>query len=94
MLYSNTRNCKTLQSVDVASEEPEILEIPRKIPPWAIAVIIVLNSVIIILVLLLVLGVVWKRYSRLLYYKIVTTLLAIISCLTWASVKFKFMVTP
>jgi hypothetical protein len=52
-------------SVDVASEEPEILEIPRKIPPWAIAVIIVLNSVIIILVLLLVLGVVWKRYSRL-----------------------------
>ena len=56
----------------MASEEPEILEIPRKIPPWAIAVIIVLNSVIIILVLLLVLGVVWKRYSRLLYYKIVT----------------------
>jgi hypothetical protein len=48
-------------SVEVGSEEPEIL---RKIPVWAVVVIAVLNSVIIILVLLLVVGVIWKRYSR------------------------------
>jgi hypothetical protein len=51
-----------ITEVEVASEEPEII---RKIPDWAVGVIVVLNSVIIIFILLLVLGVIWKRYSRL-----------------------------
>ena len=50
-----------LQGVKLANDEPEIV---KKIPEWAVAVIVVLNSVIIIFILLLVLGVVWKRYSR------------------------------
>lgn len=38
--------------------------IQRTIPPWAVAVIVVLNSVIIIAVLLIVLGITWRRYKR------------------------------
>ena len=36
----------------------------RPIPPWAVGVIVVLNSVIIVALLLIVLGIIWRRYRR------------------------------
>lgn len=36
----------------------------RPIPTWAVAVIVVMNSVIIIGVLLIILGIIWRRYKR------------------------------
>lgn len=46
------------------STTPSLPTPTRPIPPWAVAVIVVLNSVIIIAVLLIVLGITWRRYRR------------------------------
>ena len=44
--------------------EPPEVEIDLKIPPWAVAVIVVLNSTIVIALLLLIVGILWRRLIR------------------------------
>lgn len=53
-------------SVEVNKETvPPVLRTePRSIPSWAIALIVIVNSVIIISMLLIVLAILWKRYTR------------------------------
>ena len=58
--HLKTYVCMFIQEGNVLEEE----ELVRRIPDWAIAVIIVLNFVVMISVLLLVLCVVGRRYSR------------------------------
>ncbi len=47
------------------TESPTTFIPTRQIPIWAVAVIVVVNSVIIISALLLIVGILWRRYRRL-----------------------------
>ena len=59
---------------EVISNEPDVPDVVDLVfPVWAVAVIVVLNSVIIISCLLIVLGVIWRRYSRLVHIAYVHT---------------------
>lgn len=51
------------QTVTTPTPDPEAVPV-RPIPAWAVAVIVVMNSVIIIGVLMIVLGITWRRYKR------------------------------
>jgi len=46
------------------TEPPVVTRVNRSIPSWAIALIVIVNSVIIISLLLIVLAILWKRYTR------------------------------
>ena len=46
------------------TEIPVVVRVTRSIPGWAIALIVIVNSVIIISLLLIVLAILWRRYTR------------------------------
>ena len=46
------------------TERPVVTRVTRSIPSWAIALIIIVNSVIIMSLLLIVLAILWRRYTR------------------------------
>ena len=46
------------------TERPVMIRVTRSIPGWAIALIIIVNSVIVISLLLIVLAILWRRYTR------------------------------
>ena len=59
---------------EVTSHEADVPDVVDLVfPVWAVAVIVVVNSVIIISCLLIVLGVIWRRYSRLVHVTYVHT---------------------
>ena len=47
-----------------ATEPPVVTRVSRSVPTWAIALIVIVNSVIIISLLLIVLAILWRRYTR------------------------------
>lgn len=46
------------------TEPPTVTMVTRSIPDWAIALIVIVNSVIVISLLLIVLAILWRRYTR------------------------------
>jgi len=70
---SNLSAADTIRLRDLGFEIQNVIsnaptEVPtmltRVIPVWAVAVIVVINSVIVISALLIIVGILWKRYSR------------------------------
>lgn len=49
---------------NMPTERPVVVRVTRSIPGWAIALIVIVNSVIIISLLLIVLAILWRRYTR------------------------------
>ena len=47
-----------------ATQPPVITRVTRSVPNWAIALIVIVNSVILISLLLIVLAMLWRRYTR------------------------------
>lgn len=47
-----------------ATEAPVVTTVTRSIPDWAVALIVIVNSVIVISLLLIVLAILWRRYTR------------------------------
>ena len=65
-------NIATVSSNNMTPEPPSTTEPPVRteddsIPSWAIALIVIVNSVIIVSVLLIILAILWRRYTRLVY---------------------------
>ena len=49
---------------NMPTERPVVITVTRSIPSWAIALIVIVNSVIVISLLLIVLAILWRRYTR------------------------------
>ena len=59
----------TISSNNVTPQPPSATEPPERtedhsIPSWAIALIVIVSSVIIVSVLLIILAILWRRYTR------------------------------
>ena len=71
MIESNEKELSAALGYDIISVEsnkptqpPVVTTVTRNIPDWAIALIVIVNSVIVISLLLIVLAILWRRYNR------------------------------
>ena len=71
LIESNEKDLSTALGYNILSvesnkptEPPVVTTVTRSIPDWAIALIVIVNSVIVISLLLIVLAILWRRYNR------------------------------
>ena len=71
LIVSRQMNISAMLGYDIGAvesnrptERPVVRTVTRSIPSWAIALIVIVNSVIIISVLLIVLAMLWRRYTQ------------------------------